>query len=99
MIVEWGCKVADEKGLEAYVEATLDGVRLYESSGFRQVEAFVLDAQLPRSFQEQAAAWNEARSKVLRRRFPWYLCGGWRSGNELMAEDVHGRPDTLVDIR
>ena len=76
MMVDWGCKIAHEKGLEAFVEATLDGVRLYESSGFVQVEPFLLDAKLPRHFNDQADAWNKVRSGIFPTPYPVVLM--WR---------------------
>ncbi|KAJ5624772.1 hypothetical protein N7510_001081 [Penicillium lagena] len=34
LLVGWGCKIADQRGLEAYVDASKDGAPLYEKFGF-----------------------------------------------------------------
>ena len=43
--MKWDQDLADTKGLESFVEATFDGIRLYESAGFTQVEPFAVDAR------------------------------------------------------
>ncbi|KAF8853522.1 hypothetical protein BDZ45DRAFT_657901 [Acephala macrosclerotiorum] len=42
MLVQWGTGRADELGVKAFVEASLEGRRLYESCGFVMVEDVVL---------------------------------------------------------
>lgn len=42
-MMEWGCKIADEMGLEAFVESTDDGRELYKAHGFVIVRPFFLD--------------------------------------------------------
>lgn len=34
MLVQWGCDIADEMGVEAFIEGTAIARRLYESCGF-----------------------------------------------------------------
>ncbi|KAG4034541.1 hypothetical protein MFRU_003g05000 [Monilinia fructicola] len=43
LMMEWGCKIADEMGLEAFVESTDDGRELYKAHGFVIVNHFFLD--------------------------------------------------------
>ncbi|KAK7190129.1 hypothetical protein DPSP01_007967 [Paraphaeosphaeria sporulosa] len=43
MLVKWGCDRADEAGVEAYLEASLMGVPMYERHGFRPVKRIELD--------------------------------------------------------
>ena len=38
MLVNYGCEMADRDGLEAYVDSSPEGRRLYERFGFRKVE-------------------------------------------------------------
>ena len=40
LLVQWGVHRADELGLEAFVEATKSGVRLYEKYGFVASDSF-----------------------------------------------------------
>lgn len=92
MMMDWGCKVADEKGLETFVEATLDGVRLYESSGFVQVEPFLLNAKPSGQFHDRVAAWNKVRSELLPTPYPvvlmWRPKGGkWAEGQKFSWEE------------
>lgn len=43
MLVQWGCDVADELGLECYLEASDAGHRLYQKKGFTDVEYLDMD--------------------------------------------------------
>ena len=43
MLVQWGCDVADELGLECYLEASDAGRRLYQKKGFTDVEYLDMD--------------------------------------------------------
>jgi GNAT superfamily N-acetyltransferase len=43
LMMEWGCKLADEMGLEAFVESTDNGRELYKAHGFVIVRPFFLD--------------------------------------------------------
>lgn len=45
-MMEWGCKLADEMGLEAFVESTDDGRELYKAHGFVIVRPFFLEVPL-----------------------------------------------------
>ena len=89
LLMNWGRSLADQKGLETFIEATIDGVRLYESTGFTQVEPIILDAKLPEKFkgEDDKKAWLEARHRVLPRPFPvmlmWRPKGAdWKEGDE-----------------
>lgn len=42
--MDWGCNIADEMGLEAFVEPTDDGKQLYEAYGFYAVNPFYFHA-------------------------------------------------------
>lgn len=44
-LVKWGCDHADEVGVEAYLDATPQGKRLYEKFGFEGVKSVAFDAQ------------------------------------------------------
>ena len=52
LLVEWGLQKADELGLEAFVESTLDGKPLYESCGFTTMNEFDLKATPPQETKE-----------------------------------------------
>lgn len=41
-MLEWGTAKADELGVEAFIEATADGVPLYERHGFKVMNEFTL---------------------------------------------------------
>ena len=43
MLLHWGLKVADELGLEAYLEASSAGHHLYQSAGFKDIETLDID--------------------------------------------------------
>ena len=76
--MKWGRDLADTNGLESFVEATFDGIRLYESAGFTQVEPFAVDARIPDAFdnEKDRAAWIKARDQILPTAFPGMLM--WR---------------------
>ena len=64
LLLEWGCKVGDEKDLEGFVESTEDGVKLYESAGFVKIESFVIDPTLPdNKTKEDAADWMKLKEQ------------------------------------
>lgn len=52
LLVEWGSKKADELGVEAFVESTLDGKPLYESCGFVTMNGFELKPTPPEETEE-----------------------------------------------
>ena len=62
--MDWGRDLADQKGVETSIEATIDGVRLYESAGFAQYDIFLLDAKLPEG-EADKKAWLATRNRVL----------------------------------
>ena len=43
MLLHWGLKLADELGLEAYLEASSAGHHLYQSAGFKDIETLDID--------------------------------------------------------
>ncbi|KAF2446366.1 acyl-CoA N-acyltransferase [Karstenula rhodostoma CBS 690.94] len=45
MLVQWGCDRADEAGVEAYIEASLMGVPVYERLGFKPVKRIELNTK------------------------------------------------------
>lgn len=45
MLTQWGCELADKKGLECFVESTDEGVPLYRSAGFVVVYRYVIDPE------------------------------------------------------
>ncbi|TEY23574.1 hypothetical protein BOTCAL_1468g00010 [Botryotinia calthae] len=61
LMMQWGCKLADEKGLEAFVESTDDGRELYKAHGFVIVRPFFLEV-LPatKGDEEEFAKLKEA---------------------------------------
>jgi len=44
-LIRWGLEKVDEKGVEAYLEASPDGKPVYEHFGFREVERLVVDLE------------------------------------------------------
>ncbi|MCJ1331547.1 hypothetical protein MMC10_008238 [Thelotrema lepadinum] len=45
MLAEWGCQLADKKGLECFVESTDEGIALYKSQGFVIVDHYDFDPE------------------------------------------------------
>ena len=43
MLLRWGLKLADELGLQVYLEASSEGHHLYQSAGFEDVETLDID--------------------------------------------------------
>ncbi|KAF7889668.1 uncharacterized protein EAF02_002083 [Botrytis sinoallii] len=61
LMMQWGCKLADEKGLEAFVESTDDGRELYKAHGFVIVRPFFLEVPpATESDEEEFAKLKEA---------------------------------------
>ena len=73
MLVEWGLQKADELGLEAFVESTLDGKPLYESCGFTTMNEFDLRTSLPEETEELKKL---QRDLAFRGYFLWKPPGG-----------------------
>jgi len=44
LLIEWGCKKADEDGKDAYVDASEEGRPVYVRFGFEQQRSFSFDA-------------------------------------------------------
>jgi GNAT superfamily N-acetyltransferase len=45
MLIKWGCDIAQEHGVPAFLEATPAGLPVYQKSGFREVEKFEIDLE------------------------------------------------------
>jgi hypothetical protein len=43
LLIEWGCKKADEDGKEAYVDASDEGRPVYVRFGFEQQKPFTME--------------------------------------------------------
>ena len=72
--MEWGCRIADEKDLEGFVESAEDGVKLYESAGFEKVEKFYIEPTLPKRLTgDDAAQWNMQNKKSFPNPYPLWL--------------------------
>ena len=66
MLMEWGTGLADDNGLECWLEGTPDGLRLYRKFGYREVERFGIDLE----------KWDEGKGKgvfehIVMVREPW----------------------------
>lgn len=59
MLMRWGLKIADELGLDAFVESTELGYSLYESLGFIKVGYTRLDAHTENPTAEWQAVYDE----------------------------------------
>lgn len=59
-LVEWGVKIADELGLESFIEASQDGVPLYVSYGYVPVGHLYLTAEN----EEPSPEWTSAYQKI-----------------------------------
>ncbi|KAJ5131803.1 hypothetical protein N7448_005961 [Penicillium atrosanguineum] len=65
-LMEWGLKRADEKGLEAWIEAVPPAVPFYEAYGFVQMETTHLNPKRPVSLSVEATAeWNATAESLL----------------------------------
>lgn len=45
MLVKWGCDVAQRNNVEAFLESSPAGLRLYRQCGFQEVDRFVMDLE------------------------------------------------------
>ena len=45
MLIKWGCDIAQEHGVPAFLEATTAGLPVYQKSGFREVGKFEFDLE------------------------------------------------------
>jgi len=62
LLLEWGCKIADEKRLESFVESTDDGRDFYKAHGFVIVRDFFLDPEP--SEENEDSKWFELKKKI-----------------------------------
>ncbi|TGO17575.1 hypothetical protein BTUL_0016g00380 [Botrytis tulipae] len=78
LMMQWGCKLADEKGLEAFVESTDDGRELYKAHGLVTVRPFFLEVPpATEGDEEEFAKLKEAiASKPYRVWLMWRPKGG-----------------------
>ncbi|TGO85939.1 hypothetical protein BPOR_0350g00070 [Botrytis porri] len=78
LMMQWGCKLADKKGLEAFVESTDDGRELYKAHGFVIVRPFFLEVPpATEGDEEEFANLKEAiASKPYRVWLMWIPMGG-----------------------
>lgn len=74
--MEWGCKIADEMGLEAFVESTADGRELYKAHGFVIVRPFELYPQPSTDEQGKDAEWLKLKKEITPEPYPVWLM--WR---------------------
>lgn len=74
--MEWGCNIADEMGLEAFVESTDDGKELYEAYGFHAVNPFYLHADTEKPNDEWKALKERIIPEPYRVWFMWRPKGG-----------------------
>ncbi|PQE29146.1 hypothetical protein CJF30_00004173 [Rutstroemia sp. NJR-2017a BBW] len=63
LTVDWGCKLADKMGLEAFVESTDTGKKLYEAHDFVAVRPFFLDFP-PIPDGQDTTEWNQLKKTV-----------------------------------
>lgn len=71
LLMQWGMKIADDMGLESYIDALEDGVPLYETCGFAKRKGIDFDA----SKDESSLQWRELQRELLPLTF-WPM---WRS--------------------
>jgi len=74
LLVDWGCKLADEMGLEAFVESSNSGKGLYEAHGFVAVRPVFLD--LPPAEDGQEEEWARLKKLFAPKPFRTWLM--WR---------------------
>lgn len=60
LMMEWGLRQADARGMESFVESSEDGEKFYAAHGFQTLRDFTLDAVLPHPTEK----FNELRSKL-----------------------------------
>ena len=84
-MVGWGTKKADELGLEAFVEATDDGMPLYARHGFQWMNDFTLRGELDDMDEEL---------KKLQDELTWHAHYMWRPKGGKYVEGVTVAPWT-----
>jgi hypothetical protein len=75
-LMKWGCRFADDAGLEAFVEATSSGRPLYESVGFVVVDHYYLDPQTESPSEEYVQVKKEIFPEPFVVFFMWRPKGG-----------------------
>lgn len=63
-MIEYGCRIADEKGLEAFVESTDDGRELYKANSFVIVRSFFLDAKPASEEEGNDPEWVKVKKEI-----------------------------------
>ena len=75
MMMRWGTKKADDMGLDAFVEATDEGLLLYRAAGFVPVDDIWVDAHTETPSEE----WQRLRERLklpMHGTFMWRPPGG-----------------------
>ncbi|CAG8948726.1 hypothetical protein HYFRA_00001847 [Hymenoscyphus fraxineus] len=90
LMMEWGCKLADEMGLQCFVESTDDGRELYKSAGFVAVHPFFLDAQPSNEQEGDNPEWLEAKEKITPEPYRVWLM--WRPEGGVFKDGKIGFP-------
>lgn len=45
MLINWGCEIAQQHGVSAFLEASPAGLPVYKKAGFQEVDRFVFDIE------------------------------------------------------
>lgn len=45
MLINWGCEIAQQHGVPAFLEASPAGLPVYKKAGFQEVGRFVFDIE------------------------------------------------------
>jgi GNAT superfamily N-acetyltransferase len=94
LFMEWGVKKADELRVESFIEATDEGVLLYENYGYRVMEPFVMDAK-PENGEELDEGWKrmyKACDLPFHGAFMWRPVGGkWTEDTKAPWEVSNGQ--------
>lgn len=87
LMLEWGTRTADSLGVESFIEATADGVPLYEKWGFKMMNEFVLRGELGGEGEEM-----DEKLKKLTDELTWHGYYMWRppGGKYVEGETVPG---------
>ena len=75
-LMEWGIKIADELGLESFIEASQDGIPLYLGFGFVSVGHVFLTAENATPSPEWTKAYQQIRPGPFRVEIMWRPKGG-----------------------
>lgn len=66
MLVDWGIEKADSKGFETYIDATEDGIPLYEACDYVRIDEVEFSASKP----DPSQRWMELQNVLLP--FRWW---------------------------